>query len=121
MGAGSCKDLVWSKELLGKFLRRSGRTEELCLDKGLTTNWEFGSLSSSGISRNLVATLTVSYMLPELLVKLIKVSDKVTCASGREVTLGMNSNVRVVALVGKEGRNTGRSTGHVVVSELGKW
>jgi len=60
-------------------------------------------------------------MLPELLVKLIEVSDKVTCASGCEVTLGMNSNVRVVALVGEEGRNASRSTGRVVVSELGKW
>ena len=75
----------------------------------------------SGISGNLVGTLGVSYMLSELLVKLIEVSDKVTCASGREVTLGMNSNVWVIALVGKEGRNTSCSTGRIVVGELGKW
>jgi len=65
--------------------------------------------------------LGISYMLSELFVKLIEVSDKVTCASGCEVTLGMNSNVRVVALVGKEGCNTGRSTGHIVVGKLSKW
>ena len=79
--------------------------KELCLDEGLTTNREFGSLSMSGISWNLVAMLGISYMLSELLVKLIEVSDEVTCTSGRKVTLRMNSNVWVVALVGKEGHN----------------
>ena len=59
-------------------------------------------------------------MLSELLVKLIEVSDKVTCVSGCEVALRMNSNVWVVALVGEEGHNTSRSTGHIVVGELSK-
>ena len=60
-------------------------------------------------------------MLLELLVKLIEVGDKVLGVSQSEVTLRMNSNVQVVALVGEEGRNTSRSTGCIVVGELGKW
>ena len=59
-------------------------------------------------------------MLLELLVKLIEVGDKVSCMSQSEVTLRVNSDVRVVALVGIEGHNTGGCTWHVVVCKLSK-
>ena len=93
--------------------------EELSLEECLTTNWELGCLGPLGICSNLVAMLGVSYMHFELLVKLIKICDKVTGARRCEVTLRMNGNVRVVAFVGEEGRSDPScSTGHVVVGEL---
>ena len=54
-------------------------------------------------------------MLLELLVKLIEVSDKVSCMSRSKVALEVNSDVLVVTLVGIEGHNTGGHTWHVVV------
>jgi len=42
-------------------------------------------------------------VLLKLLVQLVKVSDKVTCACRSEVTFWVNSKVRIVTLVGKEG------------------
>jgi len=59
-------------------------------------------------------------VLLELLVKLVEVGDEVSGASQSEVTLGVNSNVWVVALVGIEGCNTGGCTWRVVVCELGE-
>ena len=111
--------LVWAKELVRKFLGWSGHMEELSLDKCLTTDWELRCSGSSGICGNLVAMLGVSYMCLELLVKLIKVCDKVTCTSGCEVTLRMNGNVQVIALVGEERCDSGCGTGHIVVGKLG--
>ena len=90
-----CKDLIQAKELVRKFLRWPGRTEELSLNECFTTDWELGCSGLLGICSNLVAILSVSYMHLELLVKLIKICDKVTCAGGHKVALGMNSNVWV--------------------------
>ena len=118
MGARVRKDLVRAKELIRKFLRWPGRMEELSLDECLTSDWELGCLGPSGICGYLVAMLGVSYMCLELLVKLIEVCDKVTCACGCEVALGVNSNVRVIAFVGKE-RSDSCSTGCVFVGKLG--
>ena len=112
------QDLVQAKELVRKFLRQPGCMEELSLDKCLTSDWEIGCLGLSGICRNLVATLGISYMCLEPLVKLIKVYDKVTCMRGCGVTLGMNGNVRVIAFVGEERSDPGCSTGCIVVGKL---
>ena len=34
---------------------------------------------------------------------------------------GVNCEVQMITLVGKEGRDSSSSTGHIVVSELGEW
>jgi hypothetical protein len=119
VGAGSCKDFVWSKEFVREFLGRSCRTEELSLDECLASDLEFRCRVPSGISGSLVTTLGFGNILLEFLMKLVEVSDKVTCACGSEIALGMNGNVWVVTLVGKEGRNTGGCTWRVVEGELG--
>src|SRR6266481_8843420 len=113
------KDPIRAKKLVRKFLRGSGCTKELSLDKCFTTNREFRCSGSSGICSDLVATLCVSYMCFEFLVKLIKICDEVTGVRRRKVALGMNSNVRVVAFVGVEGSDSGCSTRRIVVGELG--
>ena len=119
MGAWVCKDLVWAKELIRKFLRQPGHTEELSLDECLTSDWELGCSGPSGICGYLVVTLGISYVCLKLLVKLIEVCDKVTCARRCKVALRMNGNIWVIAFVGKEGSDSSRSTGCVVVGELG--
>src|SRR5882672_10840500 len=84
MGAGSCKDFVWSKEFIGKLLGRSCSTEELSLDISVATNLEFRSQKSSGVSGSLVSTLSFSDVLPKFLMKFIEVGDKITSACGSE-------------------------------------
>src|SRR5882672_10327711 len=118
MGALSCKDFVWSKEFIGKLLGRSCHMEELSLDVSVATNLEFQSRKSSGISGSLVLMLSFSNVLPKFMVKFVKVSDKVTRACGRKVTLRVNCEVQMITLVGKEGCNGGSGTRSIVLSKL---
>src|SRR5882724_8449408 len=118
MGAGSCKDFVWSKEFLCEFLRGSCCMEELSLDVCLATDFEFRGRKPSGISGSLVSTLSFSDVLSKLLVQLVEVGDKVTCACRSEVMFWVNGKVQMITLVGKEGCNVGSGTQSIVVSEL---
>src|SRR5882724_8517861 len=118
MGARTCKDFIWSEEFLFEFLGGSCHTEELSLDICLATDFEFQGQKPSGISRSLVSTLSFSDVLLKLLVQLVKVSDKVTCACGSKVVFQVNSKVRMVTLGGKEGCNANSGTWSIVVSEL---
>src|SRR5882724_458493 len=88
MGAGMCKDFVWSKEFLCEFLGGSCHMEELSLDVCLATDFEFQDRKLSGISGSLVSTLSFSDVLLKLLVQLVEVSDKVTCMCGSKVVFG---------------------------------
>ena len=92
--------------------------KELSLDECLAANLEFRCQVLSGIRRNLVAMLSFGNILFEFLVKLIEVSEKVTCACRSKNMLGMNSNVRMIALIGKEGHNSSGCTWHIVEGEL---
>ena len=55
--------------------------EKLSFDKGLTTSLEFQGRKTSGVGRELVSTLSIQDVFPELLVEFVKVGDKVTHAS----------------------------------------
>jgi len=55
--------------------------KELSLDKCLAANSEVGCGYSSGVSQTLGSPLGIGYMLLELLVKLVEVSDKVSGTS----------------------------------------
>src|SRR5882724_1819199 len=118
MGAGSCKDFVWSKEFLCEFLGGSCHMEELSLDICLATDFEFRGRKPSGINGNLVSTLSFSDVLLKLLVQLVEVGDKVMCACGSEVAFWVKCKVRMITLVGKEGCNAGSGTRSIVVSKL---
>ena len=78
MCAGSCNDLIQSKEFLRKFLGESCCMEELGFDKGLTASLEFWSWKMSGVSRELVSTLSIQDVFSKFLMYFIKVGDKVT-------------------------------------------
>src|SRR5882724_12904517 len=118
MGAGSCKDFVWSKEFLCKFLGGSCCMEKLSLDVCLAADFDFWGRKPSRISGNLVSTLSFSNVLLKLLVQLVEVGDKVTHACGSEVTFRVNCKVRMITLIGKEGCNAGSGTRSIVVSKL---
>src|SRR5882724_6107211 len=110
MGAGTCKDFVRSKEFLCEFLGGSGHTEELSLDVCLATDFEFQGQKPSGISGSLLSMLSFSNVLLKLLVQLIEVGGKVTCACRSDVTFWVNGKVRMITLVGKEGCNASSGT-----------
>ena len=65
-----------------------------------------------------VLDLSVGDGLSELSVKFIQVDGEFASASGGEVTFGVNGDVRMIALVGKEGQNSGGDVWSVVVHEL---
>jgi len=102
-----------------RVLRRPSCTKELSLDECLAANSEVRCGYLSGVSQTLVLPLGIGYVLLELLVKFVEVGDGVSGASRSEVALGVNSDVRVVALVSIEGCNTGSRTLRVIVCELG--
>src|SRR5882724_11369631 len=118
MGAGTCKDFIQSKEFLCEFHGGSCCMEELSLDVCLATDFEFQGRKLSGISRSLVLMLSFSDVLLKLLVQLVDVGDKVTCACGSKVAFWVNGKVQMVTLVGKEGCNASSGTRSIVVSEL---
>ena len=93
-------------------------TEELSLDVCLATDFEFQGRKLSGISGNLVSTLSFSNVLLKLLVQLVEVGDKVTCVCRSEVAFRVNGKVWMVTLVGKEGCNASSGTRSIVVNEL---
>ena len=57
--------------------------KELSLDECLAANSEVGCRYSSGVSQTLVSLLGISYVLLELLVKLVEVGDKISGARSR--------------------------------------
>ena len=118
MGARSGNDLVWSKVLLREFLGGSCHTEELHLDKCVAANFEFRSWKTAGVSRSLVSTLSISYMLPKLLMQLVKVCNEVPSTGGSEITFQVNCEVRVVALIGEKGHDSSSSTGCIIIGKL---
>src|SRR5882724_2109541 len=93
------------REFLCKCLGGSCRMEELSLDICLATDFEFWGRKPSGISRNLVLMLSFSDVLLKLLVQLVEVGDKVTCACGSKVAFQMDGKVWMITLVGEEGCN----------------
>ena len=119
MGTRLCKDFVRSKEFIRKFLGGSCCMEELSLDECLATYLEFRCRVLLGISGNFITTLSFGNILLKFLVKLIKVSDKVTCVCRSEIMLRMNGNVRMITLVGKEGCDSSSCTWVIVEGELG--
>jgi len=113
-----CQDLIWPKKFVREFLGRLGHTKKLGLNIGLTANFEFWSVDSLGIGGHLVSVLSFGNVQPKLLLQLIKVGDKNLGMCQCKVTFGVDSDVWVITLVGKEGCNAGGSTQSIVVCKL---
>ena len=71
--AGLTDDCIWPQELLGKFLRQSGSSEEFGLNKDLIADFEVGGRDSAPVSTDLIAFLGFGYLGFEFLVEFVKV------------------------------------------------
>jgi hypothetical protein len=86
----------------------------------LLSNYKVGRRHAASVCRALIAALGFGYGGLEFLVEFIEIDDQVFSASGGEVTIRMDCDVRVITFVGKEWRDTSSSTRSIVLSELGK-
>lgn len=68
-----------------------------------------------------VSDLSIGDGLSELRVEFVQVDGKFASTSGGEVVFGVDGDVRMIALVGEERRDTGGRVRSVVVGELREW
>ena len=68
-----------------------------------------------------VSFLRVRYMGLELLVKVVEVNRKVSGPGRGDVSLEVDSNARMITLVGIERSQARHSVQSVVISELRQW
>ena len=92
--------------------------EELRLDERVAANFEFWSWKMVGVSCSLVLTLSIGYVLPKLSMWLIKVCNEIPSTSGSKIVFRVNCEVQVVALIGEKGRDSGSSTGCIIIGKL---
>ena len=115
-----CDDGERPKVSLYKFPRGPSGVEVLSFDKSLVTDFEVQCQSSSSVRRSLVSQLHSSHLLMEELVEGVKI-DRVFLSSFKgKVSFWVDGDVGVVALVGKEGRDTSSYIQSIVVQELCK-
>ena len=94
--------------------------EVLGFDKSLVTDFEVQCWSLSSVHRSLVSQLCSSHLLTEELVEGVKIDGVFSSSFGGKVSFWVDGDVGVVALVGKEGRDTSGSVQSIVVQELCK-
>ena len=110
----------WSEVFVREFCGGSVRTEIFGLHVHLVANLEIRSWTSFCVSRALIAFLSFSHLRSEEFVELVQVGDKGLRCGGGEVAIGIDGEVRMVALVGEERRYSSGSTRSVVVREFGE-
>ena len=62
VSTGLCYDLIRSQELISELLRRTGSTEKLCFDIGLTPDREFQSRDSRSVRSSLILELFLCHV-----------------------------------------------------------
>ena len=100
---------------LCKFPQGPSGAEVLSFDKSLITDFEVQCRSLSSIHGSLVSQLCSSHLLTEELVEGVKIDGVLLSSFGGKVSFWMDRDVRVVALVGKEGRDASGSIWSIVV------
>src|SRR3979490_1211946 len=113
-----CNDFKRSQKLRGKLLGRARCFKELCLDKREVSDLEVWCWKSFDVGQGLVCLLGGEDCLAEFLMKFVQVHNEVLSSRRSEITFGMDGEVRVVAFIGKEGQDSSRSTGSIVVGEF---
>ena len=84
-------------------------------------DFEVWRRSATSVSGPGVPALRLGDGRPELLVEFIKVHSKLSCSKRGNVTFRVDRNVRMVAFVGKEGRNSSRGVRSIVIGKLRDW
>ena len=110
-----CDDCERSKVSLCEFPRGPSGMEVLSFDESLVTDFEVWCQSSSSIHRSLVLQLRSSHLLTEELVEGVKINGVFLSSFGGKVLFWVDGDVRVVALVGEEGRDASGCVQSIVV------
>jgi len=119
VGTGASDDLVRAKVLLGELLRRSTSLNKLSKKEDFGSDRKLWGRHPVTIRRDLVTLLSFGDRFLDLGVELVEIGDKLSGPVGSDLFVQGRRDVRVVAFVREEGRNTGSIVHSVVISELG--
>src|SRR3979490_3488771 len=108
-----CNDFKRTHKYLSEFLGRTRRSKELCFDKRKVSDLEVWCWKSFGVGRGLVCLFGGEDCSAEFLMKFIQGHNQVLSSRGSKITFRMDGEVGVVAFIGKEGRDSRRSTGTI--------
>ena len=118
LGSDLGDDFVETKVLLRKLLGGTSDPEELGLDIDTISDVQLRRRCTAMVGRSLVSELCFTDILLEMLVEFLEVDCEFMSASGGEGVFGVNGDVRMVALVGEEWRDTRSIAWGVVVGKL---
>ena len=104
-----------------EFLRGSGSTDVIGLNKDFISNLEVRWWSLMSVCRDQVSFLCVGYVGSELLVQVVEVDCKVLGPGRGNVVFGVDGDARMITLVGVERSQIRRSAWSVVISEFCQW
>ena len=89
--------------------------EVLSFDESLVTDFEVWCWSSSSVHRSLISQLRSSHLLTKELVEGVKIDGVFLSLFRGKVLFWVDGDVRVVVLVGKEGRDVSGCIQSIVV------
>ena len=115
MSAWLCNDGERPKVSLCEFPRGPSGVEVFSFDESLVTNFEIQCWSSSSVHRSLVSQLCSSHFLIEELVEGVKIDGVFSSLFRGKVLFWVDGDVGMVALVGKERRDTSGYIWSIVV------
>ena len=115
VSAWLCDDCERPKVSLCEFPRGPSGAEVLSFHESLVTDFEVRCRSLSSIHRSLVSQLCSSHLLTEELVEGVKINRVFSSLFGGKVLFWVDRDVRVVALVGEEGRDASGYIWSIVV------
>lgn len=111
-------DCEWTEILVSEFAGRSSAGEVLGFDIDLIANANGGCRHAVSVSSCLVLLLSALDFLPQHLVKLVEVGDKVAGLEGGDIAVKVSVEIRIVTFVCKERRDAGSGIRGVVVSKF---
>ena len=116
--ADLCYNLKRSWVFLCEFLRGSGSTDVIRLNKDFISDLEVWWWSPMSVCGDRVSFLRVGYVGLELLVQVIEIDRKVSGPGRGNVTFGVDGDAKMITLVGVEWSQTRHSTQSIVISEF---
>src|SRR6201996_2633601 len=111
---------VGSEMIFGEFLRGSGGPEVFCGDEDIVTDFYVRVRTASLISRFFIALLSKSNLLPEILVKTLKINGVILRIHVSDIAFRININCRVIAFIREKRRDAGGGTRCIIESEFGR-
>src|SRR3979490_39068 len=114
-----CNNCKGPQKLLSKLLGGISCSKELCFNKSKVSNLEVGCWKLFGVCQGLIHLLSIKDGSAKFLVKFAQVYNKVLSSGRSKVMFRVDSEVQVIAFIGKE-RQDSSSTEGIVVGEFCK-